>query len=178
MASQPTPRFSTTPRQPTPGWSRFDRVLRLSSMIIVVGIVVAAMLGVAGLRTSSVAAANGTVTLKVTYAKVSRPGIPTPLRIEITATDLRPLPDELVVAVGNDYLSIFDQNGLDPEPDATHFDGDILEWTYSTDAKTTLVIALDARLQPNIHRGRDASVTVSAPDMEPVSVRFHTTVFG
>lgn len=178
MASSSERSLSTSPQQPTAGWNRFDRVLRVLSMGVIVVIVLGALLGVAGLRTSSASGTNGAIDVVVTYAEVTRPGISTPFRIEVTSTTGEPLPAQLTIEIGDDYLSMFDENGVDPAPDFEYFDGEALAWTYEVDDETTLVVDFDARLQPNIHRGRDASVTVSGPDSEPVVIRFHTTVFA
>ncbi len=165
----------TTPTQPTRAWRRFEQALRTLAYLVVFGVVALALLGFAGLRTRA-ASANGDVDLEVTYAQVTRPGLATPFGIAIDSVDGGPLPDEIEVQVPTAYLAMFDENGLDPEPDAMASDGTIETWTFRPDGESSLHIDFDARLQPNVHSGETGTVTVSADGIEPVEVEFRTWV--
>jgi hypothetical protein len=170
---------STLPRNPTSGWDRFERALRLLAVVVAGGIVLGALFGLAGLSTSSEAAESGSLQLHVEYAEVSRAGIATPLVIDVSTTDGSPLPAEVEVEILRRYLDMFDENGLDPPPDAVSSDGITEIWTFETDDVSTLSIDFDARLQPNMHYGRDGWVEArdpADPDADPVRVEFHTRV--
>jgi hypothetical protein len=169
--------LSTTPTDLPPGWDRFERALRALSFLMIFGVVIAAMFGVAGLRTGEQTAANGDLRATVLHAQVTRPGISTPFRLRIETLSGVALPDELLVGVPVAYLAMFDENGLDPEPDAISSDGTTETWTFHPDGQPVLVIDFDARLQPNIHSGRDAAVTIDSGDSAPLRIAFHTRVF-
>ena len=169
---------STFPSGPTPRWDKFERLLRLFSVVVVFGIVILALLGYAGLATSRADTTDGDLTVQVDYATVSRPGLATPLTITIDSTAGR-LPDELTVEMPRAYLAMFDENGLDPSPDAVTSDGETEIWTFEPGDVSTLSIDFDARLQPNMHYGRDGWVIVRDGDADTdpgVRVDFHTRV--
>jgi hypothetical protein len=166
---------STFPHGPTRGWDRFERILRAASVIIVFGIVIAALLGVAGLATATSRSEDGELGVQVEFASVSRAGLATPLVIEIRSTTGGTLPEELTVELPRAYLSMFDENGLDPEPDSITSDGETEIWTFAPGDVSTLSIDFDARLQPNMHYTRDGWVIVRG-DTSEVRVDFTTRV--
>jgi hypothetical protein len=167
---------STIPPDQAPRWQRFERVLRWFAVTVVVAIVAAAMLGFAGLRLGDVAAQEGNLDVGIRYAKVSRPGIATPFTIDVATRDGRPLPARVGVAINSDYLTMFDENGLDPEPVTTDADSRRTYLTFEpTRGHSSLAIDFDARLQPDIHRGKDGTVTVRAGG-DRVALRFRTRV--
>lgn len=166
---------STIPVGPSAAWDRFERVLRVISVCIVFGVVIAALLGLAGVDTGTNAEASDSLSVRVEYAEVSRPGIATPLIIDIASRDGADLPAELTVEIPRNYLAMFDENGLDPAPDSVTSDGVTEIWTYRPGDVSILSIDYDARLQPNTHFGRDGWVIVRA-DGDEVRVDFHTRV--
>jgi hypothetical protein len=158
-------RTSTVPRDPTPGWRTFERALRLVAVVLVVGIVAAAMLGWLGVRLGTVAASDGNLEVSVRYAEITRPGMATPFTVEAATRDGTPLPDRVRVSLPSAYLALFDENGLDPEPVESDADARTTFMTFEpTRGHSTLSIDFDARLQPDVHRGKTARVTVRAGD--------------
>jgi hypothetical protein len=133
------------------------------------------MFGMAGLTTSTAEAIVGNVAVRVQYATVSRPGLATPLTIEVRTVDRTELPDEVVIEVPRRYLDAFDENGLDPEPTSVTSDGVVERWTFETQGEAVLAVDLDARLQPNIHSSRAAEILVEA-GADTVSVDIVTQV--
>ncbi len=172
---QPGSTWSTTPDVPSAGWSRFERALRAFAFAVVFGVVILALFGVGGLTTATASTTDGTTRLTVFYATVSRPGIATPFRITVEAVGGDPLPAELTLRVPTAYLDMFDENGLDPEPDAVSSDGVTESWTYRPDG-TVLSIDFDARIQPNIHWGTSAAISAVAGDAAPLTLTIHTRV--
>ncbi|CAN5757528.1 hypothetical protein BH24ACT3_BH24ACT3_03010 [soil metagenome] len=67
-----------------------------------------------GVSSARVEAVEGGYELKVTYGEVSRPGLATPLRIEITKPG--GFVGETDVAIDLAYLAMWDENGLVPAP--------------------------------------------------------------
>lgn len=163
------------PDNPTVAWDRFERGLRIFAVAAVFGIVGYALLGFAGLTTTHASQTSGDLTVTVMYASVSRPGIPTPFVIDIERVSGDALPAEIQVEIPRRYLSMFDENGLDPSPDSISSDGVTELWTFTTAGESKLVIDFDARLQPNMHYGRDGWVEVTSGS-ESVRVDFHTKV--
>jgi len=175
-AGAPTPAFSTAPDEPSRGWIRFEQILRTIAYVVVFGVVLAALLGLTGLRTREVTVTNDDVVLTVTYAQVTRPGIATPFEIAIDSADGGPLPDELTVEVPSAYMAMFDENGLDPEPESVASDGTTETWTFAPNGEASLHIDFDARLQPNVHSGRTATVRVEGDGVDAVQARGRTWV--
>ncbi len=168
---------STAPEQPGPGWTRFEQAMRALIYLIVFGVVGAALLGVAGLRTREVAASSDRFEVRVTYAQATRAGLSTPFEIEVRAADGSTLPEHLEVRVTSDYLAMFDENGLDPEPGSATSDGVDDTWRFEIDPDATrFAIDLDARVQPNVHSGETGTVRVAEPGGAPVEVEFRTWV--
>jgi len=165
---------STFPRNPPHGWDFFERALRIVSVLVIFGIVIAALFGLAGLTTGAVDGSAGGLSVQVEYATVSRPGIATPFVIDIRSTEGL-LPAEVTVEISRDYLSMFDENGLDPSPDSVTSDGETEIWTFAPGDVSTLSIDFDARLQPNMHYDRDGWVIVRGGGDE-VRVDFTTRV--
>ncbi len=146
--------------------------------VVVVGVVVLAITGALGLRTATASQHDGDLSVEVSHASVSRPGLPTPLTITVATVDGSALPAELTVEIPRSYLDLFDENGLAPEPDAVASDGFTETWTYSTAGESILSIDFDARLQPNAQWGIQRGwITVSAQDAgAAVRVDFETRV--
>lgn len=166
--------YSTTPTDPSPGWDRFDRGLRAIAVAVVFGVVVAAALGVGGLTTASRSARSGDLAATVHFASVSRPGIATPLRIDVSTIDGSDL-GAVTVRVPRRYLDLFDENGLAPEPTGIEADAHVESWVYEDVRTSVLSIDFDARLQPNAHRSSDASIVVSRGS-DSVSILIGTRV--
>jgi hypothetical protein len=169
------PVSSTIPMGPSPGWDLFERVLRVVAVSVVFGVVIAALFGLAGVTTTTNAETSEAMTVRVKFAEVSRPGIATPLVIDIATRNGETLPEELTVEIPRRYLDMFDENGLDPPPDTVTSDGITEIWTFEPGDVSTLSIDFDARLQPNSHFGRDGFVIVRGGNDE-VRVDFHTRV--
>jgi energy-converting hydrogenase Eha subunit A len=165
----------TLPRNPPVRWQWFEKALRALAVFVAFGVVAYALFGCAGLTTATSSKTSGALSATITYASTTRPGLPTPFVVAIETVDGTPLPAEIDVEIPRRYLSMFDENGLDPAPDAISSDGTTEVWTFRIDGQPKLAIDLDARLQPNIHNGRDGWVEISGGD-DIVRVDFHTRV--
>lgn len=175
MSDDQWPDTRTLPRDPSVGWDRFERWLRIIAVIAVFGVVGYAAFGCAGPTTATTSASQGELAVEVRYASVSRPGMPSPFVVDVHTVDGSSLPAKVDVEVPRPYLSMFDENGLDPAPDSIAADDSTEVWTFATDGRSVLVIDFDARLQPNIHTGRTGWVEVTAGS-DTARVEFHTRV--
>jgi hypothetical protein len=111
--------------------------------------------------------------LDVRYAEVSRPAVATPFDIEVRRDGGFDGP--VTVAVSSDYLSIWDENGLDPSPSKETARPGMLIWEFEPPPGDALEISFDARIEPAAQRGKRGFVSVLGPDGAPlVAVSFRT----
>src|SRR4051812_46357920 len=113
----PTTAFS----DPTPGWLRFERVLRVAPVAFIFAVLVAAALGLLGVRSHTVAKTAGGYELAVHYGRIVRPGLPAPFSITVRSQS-GSLPSEVSLRISSSYLDVLDENGLDPDPTDTYRD--------------------------------------------------------
>lgn len=151
--------------------------LLLGALIAVVVADGVRVVDIFGVDTEHARAEGGGYELDVRYGTVSRPGLATPFDITIR----RPGGfDEgvVVVAVDAEYLSIWDENGLDPTPSAATADDTSIIWEFDTPPTgETLVISYDARIEPAAQRGKVGRVAIlDAAHQEQLSVTFKTRV--
>jgi hypothetical protein len=145
---EPDPTPTTAFTDPTPGWIRFERVLRAVTISVLVAIVVAAAVGLLGVRSHTVSSSAGGYELAVHYGRIVRPGLPTPFEVTVRA-DQGTLPPEVALRITSAYLDVLDENGMDPQPTDTYRDGDDTTWTFAVpDGEAELVVDLDVRIEP------------------------------
>jgi hypothetical protein len=131
------------------------------------------VIDVYGVDTAHVRAAAGDLELDVRYGTVSRPGLATPF--EVTVTRAGGFDEPVVLAVDAEYLSLWDENGLDPEPSASTADGSAVVWEFDPPRGDSLVITYDARIEPAAQWGKAGRVAVlDADGLEIVAVTFTT----
>jgi hypothetical protein len=168
--------FDTVPKLDS-GPGRVERVLRAVVMMAMVVLVVLAATDRLGMRTDSTSATAGGLHLSVEYPAVTRPGLPSPLRVAVTTDDGRPLPSQLVLRINSAYLSLFDQVQPSPQPSDATATADITEWTFdAAEDSRTLGISIDAALKSSSQTGRSARLAVVQDGRETTVVRFHTRV--
>ncbi len=180
-STSPPPDRSTRPADPTKPWLRFEYALRFTVVVLIVGIVVAGSLSLLGPRIAQASTETEDLRLTVTYADISRAGLPTSFVIAVETRNGAPLPARIEISMATSYREIFDENGLVPEPDAITSDGITDTWTYRPTGTRRLVISFDARIQPDVHSGRSTEVTLRTPDepgREPLTVSIHTRVWA
>jgi hypothetical protein len=133
--------------------------------------------GVLGVRTARSSAAAGGYDLEVTYAAVSRPGLATPLEIEIRRRDGWPQGATVQVAVSSQYLAMFDENGLMPDPAGSTRTAEAVIWELDPpETGDALVVSFDGRIEPGTQWGRDGDVQVLDRGRPVVEADFHTWV--
>ncbi|MDQ4096242.1 MAG: hypothetical protein M3144_00005, partial [Actinomycetota bacterium] len=170
-------RTSTAPPDVTMRRIHVARWVRRGFFILVVGIMVAALSGRLGNRTESVAASGGGFDLEVRYPRVSRPG----LAVEITIDVRRAggFPGAVTVAMPSDYLAIFDENGLNPDPIGATTTAEDVRWQFQAPLDSdTMSASFDIRVQPDVELRRvKGSVAVLDDDgRQIVSVPIETIV--
>lgn len=113
--------------------------------------------------------------LDVRYGTRTRPALATPFDIEVRRAGGFDGP--VTVAVTSDYLAMWDENGLDPEPSSVTQDDQFLYWTFEPPPGEVLVVSFDARIEPAAQNGQTGRVAVVDPSgAEVVAVDFRTDV--
>jgi hypothetical protein len=100
--------------------------------------------------------------LSVTYGEVSRPALATPFDIRVVQPGGFDGP--IRIAVDQEYLRMWDENGLVPAPAEEGLVGDQLVWEFDPPPGNTLFVSYDARIEPAAQDGRSGSVAVLDED--------------
>ncbi len=150
------------------------RAGRRVTMAIAFLIVVAALVGLLGVRTREVSAAGGGYEMTVTFATMTRPGLATPFDVEVSHP--AGMDEQVTLAVSNDYLAAFDENGLDPDPAISRSDEEFVYWTFEPSPGNTLGVSFDARLEPAVQWKREGEVRLIREGRTLVVVPFTTWV--
>ena len=154
--------------------SRRHRATRRAGFVLLVVVLILGAANVFGPRAVAVTSSGGGFELTVTYASVSRPGLSTPWTVEVR----RPggFDGPVTIATTGHYFELFDENGLDPDPEAATTDGDLLIWEFGPPRGDVLTVTFDARLEPASHLRRSAETSVLVDREAVVSVRYSTVV--
>ena len=128
-----------------------------------------------GVDSTTVRAERDGIDLAVTYGVVSRPALATPFDIEVHQEG--GFDDPVRVAVDQEYLRMWDENGLVPAPSAETVMGSWVVWEFDPPIGDTLRVTYDARIEPAAQQGRSGAVAVlDADDAVVVEVSFTTRV--
>ncbi len=132
-----------------------------------------AILGVDSATTRASAAG---IDLEVTYGEVTRPALATPFDIEVHQTGGFDGP--VRVAVDQEYLRMWDENGLVPAPSAETVMGPWVVWEFDPPVGDVLRVTYDARIEPAAQEGRSGAVAVLDGDDRVITrVDFTTRVW-
>ena len=135
--------------------------------------VVAGLLGVLGVRSRTVTRADGPIRASVRYAQVGRGGMAAPYAITVTSDD--GFAESLEITVDESYLELFDQNGIDPGPDSSTSEGDVVIWTYDPPPGNEYTVTLDVRIGPSVQWGQTGHTVVVA-EGHRIELSHHTWV--
>jgi len=143
------------------------------TLLVGAALVDASDVTVYGVDTDHAVASAAGWQLDVRYGTRSRPALATPFEIEVRREGGFDGP--VTIAVSADYLAMWDENGLDPQPTGETQDGDTLQWTFEPPDGDVLVVSYDARIEPGAQNGKDGRVAVLDPSgAELVAVEFRT----
>ncbi|HVL91559.1 MAG TPA: hypothetical protein VM841_15160 [Actinomycetota bacterium] len=121
-------------------------------------LVLAGASGLLGIRTAEATSEAGPYELTVTYPSIARPGIA--ISWEVKVVRAGGFTGPIRIATASDYLAMFDENGLDPDPASATADGTELIWEFDPPPGDTLVVSYDARLEPSVQMGRRGTTRV------------------
>ena len=145
---------------------------RRVALTLVALVVLAALVGVLGVRTSTAEAERGGWTMSVDYPAVARPGLDVRWRVHVQHPG--GFGKTLTLAVSSDWWEIFETQGFFPEPDGVQRDGSTTYLDFDDPPGDTFVLDYDAYVQPSAQIGRTARVGVVVDDSEVVGVTWKT----
>lgn len=168
--------ISTIPEDPASVWDKREKRLHLIAFGFVGLVVILALTGLLGVRTTTADASAHGYSLEVLHAMVSRGGLSTPFNVTAIA-EVGSLPESVTIKVDSGYLDMFDENGLDPQPTSAFNDSEWTSWTFEIpDGSSKLQVNFDARLGPATQWGEAASAVLVIDGREMVTVDFVTWV--
>jgi hypothetical protein len=142
----------------------------------VLAFLVAVMFGAAGPTTTDATTEGGGFELAVHHTERTRAGLAAPWEATVGRTDGQPIDGEITLAVSTDYVALFDENGLDPEPEHATTDDTMTYWTFEPPSQGSLVVSFDARVEPGIHRPQTGEVQLLVDDEVVATVEIDTLV--
>ena len=153
---------------------RRARTARRGILVVFAVILLLGALNLFGVRTAQVSARGDGYTLTVTYARMTRPGLATPWSVEVVHPGGFSAP--VTIATTADYIALFDQNAISPEPAGSTYRDGLVLWEFEPPPGDTLRVDLDARLEPAVQWGRDAETVLLTEGERVASVRYSTGV--
>ena len=166
---------STIPSQPPLERARRARTGRRIFIGLLCAFLLAGVLGLLGVRTSTVAATGGGWDLEVRYARITRPGLAVPWSVTIRRAGGFDGP--VTVSTTGAYFDLFDENAFEPEPESVTTDGERVIWEFTPpDRGDTMEISLDTRTGPNVQWGKRGETSVLVGGEPVVTVSYRTLV--
>ena len=139
--------------------ARADRRIATGLGICFAIVVVAALVGLLGVKTTTTTAqlADGTE-VELHYARITRPGLATPWSVTVH----RPggFEGPITVRSTSAYFDLFDENGLTPDATSATQDAEMVTWEFDPPPGDTFRLSFDARIEPGVQWGRDATTEV------------------
>jgi hypothetical protein len=135
-------------------------------------LLVAGLVGVLGVHTSTAAAERGGWRLSVEYPAVARAGLDVRWRVHVQHPG--GFGKTLTLAVSSSWWEIFESQGFFPEPDGMRRDGDTTYLDFDDPPGDTFVLDADTYVQPAAQVGRTARLGVIDGDQEVVDVGWTT----
>jgi hypothetical protein len=166
---------STRPRDAALGELTHARAYRRVGLIALAIVVLAGLLNLLGVRHDVVSAEAEAYRLAIEYARVTRPGLASPWKVEVTHAGGFDGP--VTLATSADYFERFDFNQFYPEPSSTASRGDVVLLTFEEIEGDRFVVRFDGRATPAFTWGlAEASTALEIDGREIVRVDYTTVV--
>lgn len=159
---------------PDPRRLRIARNLRRVGLGVLFALLAVGLAGVIDPSESRVSASNAGVRLTVSYPDRARAGLVSPLEIAVERPGGFRGPIE--IAVGRDWLDLFDLGAIKPAPESETADPDQVLWSFEPPPGDRLEVSLDISLRPGSQRSQQARVALIENEASLVSVDFETVV--
>ncbi|WP_370617444.1 hypothetical protein [Mumia sp. Pv 4-285] len=164
--------YDDVPEGSTTGTARWTTRVTLAALLL---FVVAGAVGLLGVRNLTATDEGGGFTLSVDYPRVARAGLDTPLSITVSNPD--GVGEEVVVGISQNYMEIFEHQGIFPDPTDTSTDGEYLYLTVAAEPGATEVTVLfDVYVQPSSQEGEQATVFLSDGTSRIAETHISTTL--
>lgn len=164
--------YATRPgERPLATWRRMAWGRRALVALFAVPIVAAA-LGLLGLRHAEVESEAAGYQLRVRYPSMSRAGIASALDIYVTHEGGFGAP--VTLRINHDYFTLFDLNGIYPSPSSENVDDGLVVWEFERPEGNVFRVHVDWRVQPSVHRGTSGHVELAVDDDFITEVDFDT----
>ncbi|MFD1824790.1 MULTISPECIES: hypothetical protein [Mumia] len=164
--------FDDVPEGSTTGTARWTTRITL---VVLCAVVVAGAAGLFGVRNLTATTEEDGWTLSVDYPRLARAGLDTPLSITVSNPD--GVGEEVVLAISQEYLEIFEHQGIFPDPSDSSTDGKLLYLTVAAAPGATEVrIDFDVYIQPSSQQGEQATVSVVDDGRRIASTRIRTSL--
>ena len=158
------------------GNSRFEKRLRVVSIVIISSLVALSGVGLLGVMSATTRAADGDYSLVVHYPAVARPGLAAAFWIDVTR-DNTMLPRQVTLRIDSNYLDMFDDNSIEPLPVSSYETGESTWWTFDVPPdQKTLRVGLDVRVEPDVQWGREGTASMEVDGADVVTASFRTWV--
>ena len=172
------PDTSTAPQPVSLARVHLSRRLRRIFVVALCAFLLAGLLGLFGVRSRTVTATGSGYELTVTYASAARPGLAIPWSVEVKkAGGFQGKTVTIATTAG--YFDLFDENGLDPDPQSSRSAGEDIVWEFERPDGDTLTIDFDARVGPSVQSlwPPEATTAVLEGKRRVVEVRYRTRVW-
>ena len=147
-------------------------VVRRVTIGALTAIVLLGLVGVFGEKTATGSAAGGGYQLSVTYARVSRAGLDTPWTVVVHHPG--GFAGDVTLATTSGYFTMFETQGLTPEPDSEVAGARDVYQTFSPPPGDTLQVEYDAYIQPSSQQGRSGVTTLIVDGRAVAKVSYRT----
>jgi len=148
---------------------------RRAPAILLALLVIAGVLGLLGVRSTTATSSEGGYNLTLTYGSITRTGQDTPWKLRIDSD--APLEEDIVLRVTADYFDIWEHQGWYPEPSDVQRDGEFLHLTFAAPPSgNTFVVDFDAYIQPASQLGRAAQVALMVDGRPIAPIDFTTRI--
>jgi hypothetical protein len=162
--------LESTPQDVRGLWARRVGIALLSLALL------AAALGLLGVRSTTTEDAAEGWTLRLEHAAVARAGLDVPFTVTVTREG--GFGEKVTLAVTGEYFDLYETQGFNPVPSETSRDGELFYLTFDAPPQgETLVVTYDAYIQPAAQRGKDGTVSVMDEGQPVVSVDFGTSLW-
>jgi hypothetical protein len=150
--------------------------VRRGFLVILALTLVAGLVGLLGVRTSTTLAEADGWALELEHASVARPGLDVPFTATVTREG--GFGQQVTLAITGTYLDLYETQGFNPEPDTTSRDGDLLYLTFEAPPDgETFVVTYDAYIQPAAQSGAGGELSIIDQGRAVVTVDFETRVW-
>lgn len=164
----------TAPEEIDPAKLRRARAWRRAGLVVLAVVVLLGLTQRLGLRTGTVATSAEGYDVAIDYPAATRAGLAVTWSVRVTAD--AGFDGPVRVTLPTAYLGAFDWNAIHPEPDSmTWTDGSVV-WTFERPPGETFEATLDARTQPSVHWGVDATTRVDVGERTVAVLTYRTEV--